>query len=307
SLIISRDDEPSGFEFPVEAPAIEPAARGAIPSIPITFLRFILFMVSFLLSGSVCTARGAARTRDQLRILLRVAHGLDIEAQHHRMVLVDRVVTMHRISSQEVAEAEEQFGFGIVLKSEHVLSTHLNKRVVVWRLPVDQQGLELLEVNVNWMLPAARAVLQDPMLDRVLLNLEADLITVEKLSVYLPLAVAPLELERPGDTLRAGGAWQIVIVWIRRGVHTIVSYRGPVHDDFHHSVSLACRQHVTCWATPVGLLETVLEIQRLPGILGKVDDDVRSLGYREAHAFDVHRERNQVSVRGNLPEHVVRV
>src|SRR5262249_12119772 len=79
-----------------------------------------------------------ARTRGQLWVLILVSRSTDVEPQHHRVVFMDHVVTMHRISSQKVAEGEEQFDFGIVLQSDYVLSTCLDQRTIRRRRPIDK-------------------------------------------------------------------------------------------------------------------------------------------------------------------------
>src|SRR5262249_53874614 len=90
-----------------------------------------------------------------LWVLLRVSHGSDVEPQHHRVVFVDSVVTVHWIAAKKIAEAEKQFDLGIVLQPDYVFSTRLDQRTTRRRRSVDQQCLELFEVNMDGMLPAA--------------------------------------------------------------------------------------------------------------------------------------------------------
>src|SRR5260370_12051384 len=170
---------------------------------------------------------------------------------------------MHRVSSQKVAKAEEQFGLGIVLDPDHVLSAFLYQRRIRRRLPVEQKGLKLFEMNMDGMLPADRTVLQDPVLDCVLLDRKTNLIAIHELSVDLPLAVAPLELERPNFPRRPGRTWQRVVLRISRGTDAVVRHSELVHHNLHYPVSRACGQHIAGWPAPVGLLDPVFQIERL--------------------------------------------
>src|SRR5262245_10157273 len=114
--MFSRDGSCPVPPRPVDARVSVPPARGAIPSLAIIFLRF---MDSQLLAFKrSALAHGSVRTRVELWVLLRVSIRIDVEPQHHRVIFVDRVVTMHRVSSEEVAEAEEELGFGVVLQPE---------------------------------------------------------------------------------------------------------------------------------------------------------------------------------------------
>src|SRR5438093_13231247 len=78
-----------------------------------------------------------------LRVLFGVADWRDVEPQHHRVVLVDRVVAMHRVLPGEIAKAEEERGAGIRFQSEHVLAAGLDQRTRSRRATVDPPGLEL--------------------------------------------------------------------------------------------------------------------------------------------------------------------
>src|SRR5262249_10670798 len=166
---------------------------------------------------------------------------------------------------------------------------------------------ELFEVNMYGMLPAAGAVLQDPMLDCVLLNCEADLVAIHELSVDLPLAVAPLELERATYPRSPGGAGQTVIDRIRSGVDAVVRYGRKIHYNLQDPVSLTRGENIAGRPAPIGLLQPVLDVERLARERGEINDHVCSLSYTQSHAFHIHRVWQEVSVVGNLPEHVVRV
>src|SRR5260370_38495494 len=162
-------------------------------------------------------------------------------------------------------------------------------------------------MNMDGMLPAARTVLQDPVLDCVLLDAKTNLIEIHELSVDLPLAVAPLELERPNYPRRPGRTWQRVVLRISRGVDAVVRHSGLVHHNLHYPVSLACGQHIAGWPAPVGLLEPVFQIERLAGKRGEIEDDVAQFGHTQSARFKSDRARQKVSVVGDLPEQIMRV
>src|SRR5260370_12455734 len=133
-------------------------------------------------------------------------------------------------------------------------------------------------MNMDGMLPAARTVLQDPVLDCVLLDAKTNLIEIHELSVDLPLAVAPLELERPNYPRRPGRTWQRVVLRISRGTDAVVRHSGLVHHNLHYPVSLACGQHIAGWPAPVGLLEPVFQIEPLSASRGDIDACLASFG-----------------------------
>src|SRR5712691_11584143 len=137
-----------------------------------------------------------APSRLRLRGTLGVPEVRDVEPQHHRVVLVDRVVAVHRVLPVEVTEAEEQGGLAVRLQSEHVLAADLDEGGYGGRPAIDRECLELLEVGVDGMFPATSVVDQCPLLDGILLDREADVVAVEELFVNLPAAATVLELER---------------------------------------------------------------------------------------------------------------
>ena len=59
-------------------------------------------------------------------VLVVVAHVVDIEPQHHRVVFVNRVVTVHRVAPGEVAEAEVNLHLVILSESDDVFATALD-------------------------------------------------------------------------------------------------------------------------------------------------------------------------------------
>src|SRR5712691_3174676 len=94
------------------------------------------FGISFshaLSCGSYCSKSSAD---GQLWVLVRVSNSSELPPKHHRMVFVDRIVTVHRIPSQEVPEAEKQFHLGIVLQPDHVLSAFVDQRAISGATPL---------------------------------------------------------------------------------------------------------------------------------------------------------------------------
>ena len=165
------------------------------------------------------------------RALSGVADWRDVEPQHHRVVLVDRVVAMHRVLPGEIAKAEEERGAGIRFQSEHVLAAGLDQRRRGRSPAIDRQGLELLEVDVDRMFPLATVVDQRPLLHGILLDREADVVTGEEPFVDLPAATAVGEDERSFDPGRNRRARQIVELGDRCRVLAVVGHRGTVDDD----------------------------------------------------------------------------
>ena len=81
------------------------------------------------------------------------------------MVFVDHVVTMQRDSPDEVAEPEVDRRLHVVLQPENIFPPFRNESGACWWIAIDRKGLELFEVHVNRVLPAARVVLKNPLLD----------------------------------------------------------------------------------------------------------------------------------------------
>ena len=61
-----------------------------------------------------------------ITILVVIAHIIYIEPQHHRMVLVNRVVAVHWVAPDEVPEAKEEFDIVTLAKPHDVLATPLD-------------------------------------------------------------------------------------------------------------------------------------------------------------------------------------
>src|SRR5215510_5243770 len=138
---------------------------------------------------------------------------------------------------------------------------------------------------MDGMLPAAGAILQNPMLDCVPLNCEAGLVAIHELSVDLPLAVAPFEFERasyPWSPRRAG---QTVIDRIRSGIDAVVRHGRKIHHNLHDPVSLTRGKNIAGWPSPIGLLQPVFKVERLARERGEINDHIGSLSYTQPHAF----------------------
>src|SRR5438552_8043293 len=90
------------------------------------------------------------------------------------------------------------------------------------------------------------------------------------------------------------------------GVYAVVGHLGTVDDDLENQVALAgAKDRVVGGSPPVILLQAVLEVERLAGEWGEVDDHVGALGHAEPDALDSDRLGQEVAVAGDLPEQVV--
>src|SRR5713226_10532784 len=83
-----------------------------------------------------------------LRLRVVISLGCDLPEQHHGVIFVNYVVTVQRIASQEIPEAEEEFDFRVVFQPYDVLPPGLDQRRVRRRLPVDGKRLELFEMDM---------------------------------------------------------------------------------------------------------------------------------------------------------------
>jgi len=111
------------------------------------------------------------------------------------VVFVNHVVTVHRISPEEIPEAEEKLALGVGVQSDHVLSRVLHRRwrrVEAVRIEASLEKLEFLEVNVDGVRPRRRGglgVFEYPVLDRVPFYQVARRLTGVELAVDYPLPV----------------------------------------------------------------------------------------------------------------------
>src|SRR5687768_15407662 len=82
----------------------------------------------------------------------------DVPPQHHCMVFMNGVVAVHWIFAHEIPEAHEE-PYVLVAQPRDVLPAAFDG----WRrIAVAREHLELFEVYVHGVLPAAGAVLQNP-------------------------------------------------------------------------------------------------------------------------------------------------
>src|SRR5215212_3393419 len=254
------------------------------------------------------------------RPAVRVAGRGDVEAQHHGVVFVDHVVAVHGIASQPVPGAHLHLHVAAGDEAYHVLArgVHAAARAaasapavlaapaavvagVVVAAPIEAWralgDLELLQVHVDGMGPPEAAV-EVPLLEAVLLDLEADGVAVEQLPVDGPLSVPRLvEVERAADERRTADARQGVVGGEGGGIDAVVGDRRAVDDDPQHEETLSSGDDAAARASlAVRLIEAVLEVERLPGVLREVDDHVRPLGDSQRDGGDLDRLWQQVAV-----------
>src|SRR3989454_10930408 len=118
---------------------------------------------------------GAADGRVPLRRWICVSHRLDVKPQHHGVVLMEHIVTVERVTPQEVPVASEEQDLLVEVQPRHIVAAHLER----WRrLPVPREDHELQKMGVDGMLPATRLVHEGPDLAlitcRILFRPEAD-------------------------------------------------------------------------------------------------------------------------------------
>src|SRR5436309_16055649 len=97
----------------------------------------------------------APAARNVLRFMLSSWH--DVPPEHHGMVLVHDVVTVHGIPTVEVPEADEEPDLFVALQPHDILPGHLVGRR---RDAVAREDPELVEMDVAPVLPVAGIVLQ---------------------------------------------------------------------------------------------------------------------------------------------------
>src|SRR5262249_49824093 len=131
-----------------------------------------------------------------LWIRIRVPDICNLPYQHHGMIFMHEVVAVHRIPAEEIAEPEEKMHRVIELDPHHVFSRCLYERR---RRSVPGQDLEFFEMDVDRMLPAARAVHQDPVFNRILSDFESRRVAVGESAVDSPHPIISFEIECPGN------------------------------------------------------------------------------------------------------------
>src|SRR5688500_12405590 len=122
----------------------------------------------------------------------------DLPDEHHGVILMHDVVTVERITSDKVAEAEERLGLHVVFEPDDVFAPVEDQSARRRRSAVDREKLKLLEVDVRRMLPAARAVRYHPMFDRILRDARSYLLAlrIHRAAVDGPIPVRAVEIER---------------------------------------------------------------------------------------------------------------
>src|SRR5688572_8475794 len=102
---------------------------------------------------------------------------------------------------------------------------------------------------MNRVLPTAGVILENPLLNRIALDVKADVVWIltiaHQLTVDLPLSVAPFKPERTRNARRVRCIGETVKLGDQRGVDAIVRDRWPVDDNFQNLLALARLQNVT--------------------------------------------------------------
>src|SRR5687768_4794569 len=154
---------------------------------------FVCLSLTLFSSPFLVLLRSAAITV----LLVIVSHVVDIKAQHHRVVFVNRVVAVHRVTSDKVAEPEVDLYVVTLAESYNVLTAALDQRGCV---PVALENLVFLEVNMDWVRPI-KSTFEIPNLGRVTFHSETNIVAIKELIVDYPLTVLTIKLEAALDTL----------------------------------------------------------------------------------------------------------
>ena len=78
---------------------------------------------------------------------------------------------------------------------------------------------------------------------------------------------------------------------------------GPSHDDLQDLIALTGTEDITCWTTPVLLLESVLDVERLALKSGEVNDHIHTFSHRDAATVRTCTGfLRKVSVDADLPD-----
>src|SRR5437016_3136257 len=223
----------------------------------------------------------------------------DVPPEHHGMVLVHDVVAVHGIPPVEVPEAHEEPDLFVALQPHDVLPGHLVGRR---RDAVAREDAELLEMDVDRVLPVAGVVLQDPDLGRALPRRRTDLVHVEELAVDRPGAVLPLEPPRPRrDHLPHVDRRQLAQPC--RYAAAVRLGRVAVDVEPEELRGARLREDLPRRAAAGRLLEAVLEEDAVADTqVGEVDDDVDALGDTQPEAGAWQRLWQEVSVIRDLHE-----
>ena len=210
--------------------------------------------------------------------LIAVAGIVYVEPQHHRVVFVNRVVAVHGVAPDEVAEAEEQFDIVVLSQPHDILAAPLD---CGRRVAVATDDLVFFEVNVNGVLPV-KAALQVPLLRSVATDAEADLVAVEEFVVDHPLAVSTVELELTALINRRPRR-HVVEVRVGRRVYASISDRVGNHSELKHLIALACGNDVVGRSRPITLLKAVFKPENGSSReRRKINYHIHSLGHGDA-------------------------
>lgn len=242
---------------------------------------------------------------DEARALVaNVRQGRDVERGHHLVVLVHQVVAVEhvlagvrpvlRLDPHRLADVEPDD----VLEALRLVVLHAAVAAARAR-----QDLEVDEVHVDGVRPAAAAVDKVPDLDRVARRPGEDAVVdvAKRHAVDLPLAALALEPEgvvgrgargHPGDGAQ------------RRGqLGRVGRLDGLGHDELHHLVGVEVRR-------VGGDLGLGAQRDVLPGEGAEVDDHLVALGHGDGHGGRAggrgeeagvgsnHVERNPDALRG---------
>src|SRR3954469_12020695 len=215
-----------------------------------------------------------------------VAALADLELDHHVVVLVHQVVAVHHVLALLVLEAHDHAHLLGLADVDDVLRALL---VVLRRLAVAVEDLEVHEVDVDRVEPSAARVLELPDLDGVLLRVgDRQLVlgvddVLPRLAVDGPVAVLALEAD-VADDRRAG----VVLADVGRGEAHDVHVRVEVVGDLVVARVVDDRadleRHDDAGRVEVDVVPRarVLEDDLLAGlVLREVDDDLVALGHAD--------------------------
>src|SRR5690242_15955638 len=135
--------------------------------------------------------------------------------------------------------------------------------------------LVLFAVHVNRMRPVP-AVIEVPLLHRVLLDCEARGGATKQAAVDGPLTIAALvEVEGAAHLGSAAHAGKSIVARQRSRIHAVVSHRRLVNHNLQHHVALTGAAYAPAGAAlTVGLDQPILEVDCLSRILGEIDDHI---------------------------------
>ena len=244
--------------------------------------------------------------------------------------ILEKVIDeVHGIAAAEIPEPHHEFDLFVESQPHDVFAAGFHVPALDL-LAVAADDAELLQVNVDGVLPSAGVVPQDPSLGGVALHGEAETRAVHELAVDLPLAVSALEAEGARQTDSIGSSGSVVgrhrrqanrreDAIVRAAGHMGKRHRLRVEaavgrrirsdqPELHDRVSgIAGRQDLVGRAPPVHLLQSILEpdtartAEPIPD-LPEVDDDLHAFGHGHACAGDLDRPRQEVAVVRDFPE-----